>query len=556
MNTKYRLFGGPAGRFLFGLKVSILTAAFMFCLAGAAGFLTDLNGWWRVLEDNGHFIKIQQQGTDVTILGTDQPLLYGTFINDTLWVFLTDPIPDTVILVYANDTLSGLNEVGDPINLVRHIVDLTGWWKTLETSDYTRMEQQGTNVFLWEEDGSPLTNATFVNDTLSIPLPEPWSVTLTYIYFADTLRGVNPDGDPETLVRALHGLWTPVRCGTIVVDGDTSDWPDTFLVDDDPDNDATNGNPSADLDKFWLCHDSTYLYMRIDCVGDAAFPHSWDYQDRYGVLMGQDFSQQPEYSIRFWNTYSINFRNNITGEETNLEAPGVSGHTIEGRIPLYLFGNLQQYEIKVGSDYYDWDVGWESYDKIELRARLSSCLGQRSLLMPAPQYAIYAYRIDPLIDTVIIGDLENHGVADIDAGTVRINGSIQPSAVMILPDYPEFTGEVMQILFPAAPFIKGYEPVWDSTVRQYVVTGDYVNGGSLSIPGEVLFIGHRSGDANSDGQVDIADVMFLIGYIFRDGDAPRPVDVGDVNGDGRVNLGDPIYLAKYIFGIGPPPCHR
>lgn len=556
MKAIYRFFRRLVGIFIFD-PAGLLLAVVTLCLVTTAGgFMTDLNGWWRVVEDNGHFIKIQQQGTDITILGTDASELYGTFANDSMWIYLTDPVPETLIFVYADDTLRGQNEEGMSITLARYIVDLTGWWKTLETSDYTRMEQHGSDLSIWDENGSFMADGTFANDTMFILLPEPWSITLTYVYFADTLRGINPDGQPETLARVGSRLWTPVRCGTIVVDGNPADWPEEFLFAQDPRGDATNGNPVADLDKLYLCHDSIYFYFRIDCVGDAAFPHSGGYNDRYDILMG-NYNGQPEYLIRVWNTYSINFRNDITGEETNLEAPGISGPTIEGRIPLDLFGDLQRFQIKAGSSYYDWDFGWDSYDDLSRRGQFVSCLGQRAILTPSPQRAIDAYRIVPLIDTVIIGDLEMYEVSEIDPGSIRINGAIQPSAVTILPEYPEFLGEVIQILFPAAPFIRGYEPMWDSTMQEFVVTGGEPNtAGALSIVGQAPFIGHRSGDANADGLVNIADVMFLVQYAFRAGATPRLIEAADANCDGKVNIGDAVYLAGFIFRGGPAPCHR
>jgi hypothetical protein len=560
MTSRYRLFRAAAGGFLPGLMISLLMIGFLFCLAGAAGFLTDLNGWWKVPDDNNRIIKIEQQGADVTVLipDSDPPVINGTFVDDTLWVFFTDPAPDTLFFVYANDTLAGLNQEGKPIILVRYIVDLTGWWRDMVSGEAIKLAQQGPDVTIWAgEDSVFAANGSFADDTLLIYLDmPPIEDTLIFVYAFDILRGVGPEGDSMIWQRMPYGFWTPVFCETKFIDGHESDWSDSFLVADDPDNDATNGNPSADFDKLFLCHDSTNLYFRFDLVGDAAFPHSGGEGDRYTIFMGTNGSNN-DYGINIWGFSSMRVRNNLTGQETMLGTVRVIGNVIEGSVPLSLLGNFQRYEIGVGSEYYDdWTNRWDFYDRIELHAELKSCLGQRSLLMPSPQYVIYAYRIDPLIDTVIIGDLEGHGVADIDPGSVRINGTIQPSAVAILPGFPEFTGEVMQLLFPAAQFIKEYEPIWDSTVQQYAITGEYTGGGSLSIAGQIPFIGHRSGDANGDGQVDLADAIFLIGYIFRGGDAPRPLEVGDANGDGRINLGDAVYLVRYIFGFGPPPIHK
>ncbi len=62
------------------------------------------------------------------------------------------------------------------------------------------------------------------------------------------------------------------------------------------------------------------------------------------------------------------------------------------------------------------------------------------------------------------------------------------------------------------------------------------------------------GDADGDGMVNIADVVYLINHIFGGGPPPDPLEAGDANCDGMVNIADVVYLINYIFGGGPPPC--
>jgi hypothetical protein len=65
------------------------------------------------------------------------------------------------------------------------------------------------------------------------------------------------------------------------------------------------------------------------------------------------------------------------------------------------------------------------------------------------------------------------------------------------------------------------------------------------------------GDANSDGSIDISDVVFLIAYIFSGGAAPGdcryPNGKGDANGDVMVDISDVVYLISYIFSGGSTP---
>ena len=61
------------------------------------------------------------------------------------------------------------------------------------------------------------------------------------------------------------------------------------------------------------------------------------------------------------------------------------------------------------------------------------------------------------------------------------------------------------------------------------------------------------GDANGDGVIDIADVMYLINYLFIGGAPPGPLAAGDTNCDGTVDIADVMYMINYLFLAGSPP---
>jgi hypothetical protein len=62
------------------------------------------------------------------------------------------------------------------------------------------------------------------------------------------------------------------------------------------------------------------------------------------------------------------------------------------------------------------------------------------------------------------------------------------------------------------------------------------------------------GDVNRDKEISLADVVYLINYLFKNGPAPVPVlGVGDVNCDGTVGIVDAVYLINYLFNGGPAP---
>jgi hypothetical protein len=64
---------------------------------------------------------------------------------------------------------------------------------------------------------------------------------------------------------------------------------------------------------------------------------------------------------------------------------------------------------------------------------------------------------------------------------------------------------------------------------------------------------HYSGDINGNGFIDIADVVFLINYLYISGPAPEPLKLGDVNCDNEVNVADVVFLLNHLFRSGPAP---
>jgi hypothetical protein len=66
------------------------------------------------------------------------------------------------------------------------------------------------------------------------------------------------------------------------------------------------------------------------------------------------------------------------------------------------------------------------------------------------------------------------------------------------------------------------------------------------------FCGFYRGDVNEDGEINLADAVYMVNYLFIGGPAPLPFkDQGDVNNDEEVSLADVVYLVNYLFIGGP-----
>ena len=55
------------------------------------------------------------------------------------------------------------------------------------------------------------------------------------------------------------------------------------------------------------------------------------------------------------------------------------------------------------------------------------------------------------------------------------------------------------------------------------------------------------GDANLDGRLDLSDAVFLLSYLYLDGQEPQSLAAADVNRDDRVDIGDPLALLFALF---------
>ena len=61
------------------------------------------------------------------------------------------------------------------------------------------------------------------------------------------------------------------------------------------------------------------------------------------------------------------------------------------------------------------------------------------------------------------------------------------------------------------------------------------------------------GDSNDDGEVDIADALCTLEWLFLGSKAPRCIAAANTNGDEAVDIADVVYSLWFSFLGGPPP---
>ena len=63
----------------------------------------------------------------------------------------------------------------------------------------------------------------------------------------------------------------------------------------------------------------------------------------------------------------------------------------------------------------------------------------------------------------------------------------------------------------------------------------------------------RRGDANSDGNLNVSDAVFMLLHQFAGSKTPVCLDSADVNDDETLAIDDPVHLFLHLFGPGAPP---
>ena len=97
-------------------------------------------------------------------------------------------------------------------------------------------------------------------------------------------------------------------------------------------------------------------------------------------------------------------------------------------------------------------------------------------------------------------------------------------------------------------------------VASHEAVADCFNPQDATVTFDDVFFGNpaqqafRRGDANSDGDVNIADAIKIFSWLFQGGDRPACLDSADTDNTGSQDLTDGVFLLRFLFqGEASPP---
>ncbi len=168
----------------------------------------------------------------------------------------------------------------------------------------------------------------------------------------------------------------------------------------------------------------------------------------------------------------------------------------------------------------------------------------------SPELELISYSIDingTVIPFAYFGDLED----EIIAGYKSFYWVIDEPIIGDTLNRNLMPGETLNLEYSLSSTVSGsYAVMFHTTCFYGDGTGYFAVGDSTS----VAFVSDpECGDTNSDGEMDILDVVYLINYRYKSGPPPDPMESGDVNHDGSIDILDIVYIINFVYKSGPEP---
>lgn len=193
--------------------------------------------------------------------------------------------------------------------------------------------------------------------------------------------------------------------------------------------------------------------------------------------------------------------------------------TLSGLL-LVSFSALQAYEVETGT------IG-NSY-ALKIKNQGVDTLKEMAVAMvSSPSWVL---NFSPTF--IILGN-----IAPADSVTANFSFDVAPE-LDSLPGELEF-----QLTISTGDLWKKYLLLY--VVKRLVNSNPQSDGGCCDISVYELY---TPGDANWDEKITLADIIYVINYVFKNGPEPVPFYLsGDMNEDGLVNLADIMALVNYVF---------
>ena len=205
--------------------------------------------------------------------------------------------------------------------------------------------------------------------------------------------------------------------------------------------------------------------------------------------------------------------------------------------------------------------GQTSYGEVE-DYTISTVIPVEYVVNPDPVNVFMKFHIGDSFFDIFVGDAAVDGgtVADMTNVSLSVGGNVVASTTSIVPGTGGIIGDALRIRMDVTDYIVAVEAtqpdglVWgmvDSFFDIYYEIDITPN----TYTGQAAVVGHTPGDFTLDGNVDIADLVAMVSYMFTNGDAPRVEEVIDVNGDHTLDIGDLVAMVEYMFNDGAQLTH-
>lgn len=173
-----------------------------------------------------------------------------------------------------------------------------------------------------------------------------------------------------------------------------------------------------------------------------------------------------------------------------------------------------------------------------------------------PELEVSTLNQVPGLPIALTATINNTGDVDLEGVVVKFYSEVVGS-----PDSRNLIGE-QTIDVNASDHITLYSEFISSIEADYILSV-VVDEENLKIESneennedvEIVSYEYICGDVNVDGEIQIGDAIYLLNYLYRNGEPPICGNkCGDVNLDGIMQVGDVIYTINYLFRNGPEPC--